>query len=797
MEQQPPKSPNPKVTVEDIKSPNSPKPEPEPQKPPDPDNPQPTSRPKTPVPPNRIPLHYKPIPRFIVRTIPDPRLKKQLFKRPLETEGDTNPNMPKRLEPQNSGLPSSQVNHPSSSTVETQTNETTQETTQPPKPTIFLQPGSYNKVLGSLMAERIKTILGPVQESVLFESESESSGSEEDLEADQDVFIIADRTCQVCYKKPPNVSLERHRRLGGFASSHKLGMLNNKKRDALAILTLSVTVQNGILTCRHCNDFQITLREETKLSRQNINHLMTHGSLLGENPSVQELLHKQFKGPLLCLECTEVFPTFLSLMVHCGFSRDHSEKREIYCNICNRFYNDTTLISHHLQHHNNTLRCPQCDLGFVTIMDLLIHLMNSKPHYQLSPEVQNMVTQKQLQEINQRRRPNTIATTRTELMIRESLKPHKLLHLARYINQPELFTNFLAEIQDEPFKMPDIVELVAKYLSKDDSLALSDIIRILRFGVKLADKTQDYMKYHYEINQINIGIYLKDLWNNSTIIPAKIDDLLYGTCTYASPHLLGQSYLAQTARKITTIDSKAYKAIVIGIQILDRAGTLPSSPFPTLNLSPEFPLEQKWPTHFYTHFDNTIQGIIHLEGKALHHLPADRNLLQHVKQMTLKAPLTLPICIELNLYPFLMSYAPETWASILQKSLKNLLLGFFCGLTKISQEIYQQRGKYPEFVVLGQPPFSGNFQINSSLLLQFWYQINVAALLLARFTKTIFIPSTGVVGFGPNWYSNILERPHPTFNSDQSVSNYTRVQALQVLQFYCRAKKQTEDTLSS
>ena len=133
MEQQPPKSPNPKVTVEDIKSPNSPKPEPEPQKPPDPDSPQPTSRPKTPVPPNRIHLHYKPIPRFIVRTIPDPRLKKQLFKRPLETEGDTNPNMPKRLEPQNSGLPSSQVNHPSSSTVETQTNETTQETTQPPK----------------------------------------------------------------------------------------------------------------------------------------------------------------------------------------------------------------------------------------------------------------------------------------------------------------------------------------------------------------------------------------------------------------------------------------------------------------------------------------------------------------------------------------------------------------------------------------------------------------------------------------------------------------------------------------
>ena len=127
---------------------------------------------------------------------------------------------------------------------------------------------------------------------------------------------------------------------------------------------------------------------------------MTHGSLLGDNPSVQEVLQKQYQGPLLCLECTEVFPSFLSLMTHCGFSRDHSEKREIFCNVCHRFFPNTTLISHHLHFHNNTLRCPMCDLGFVTIMDLLIHLMNSKPHCQLAPEVISMFTHDQMQQIN-------------------------------------------------------------------------------------------------------------------------------------------------------------------------------------------------------------------------------------------------------------------------------------------------------------------------------------------------------------------------------------------------------------
>ena len=66
--------------------------------------------------------------------------------------------------------------------------------------------------------------------------------------------------------------------------------------------------------------------------------------------------------------------------------------------------------------------------------------------------------------------------------------------------------------------------------------------------------------------------------------------------------------------------------------------------------------------------NNSLQGTIHLEGKALHHLPADRNLLIHLKQIALKAPLNIPIFVELNLYPFLMCHQPETWANSLHHS---------------------------------------------------------------------------------------------------------------------------------
>ena len=137
------------------------------------------------------------------------------------------------------------------------------------------------------------------------------------------------------------------------------------------------------------------------------------------------------------------------------------------------------------------------------------------------------------------------------------------------------------------------------------------------------------------------------------------------------------------------------------------------------------------------------------------------------------------------------------WPKLLKHSLKNLIIGFFVGLNRVSQEINQVRGRYPEFVVVGQSPLTSNFQLSSSILLQLWYQITVSAVLIARFTKTLFIPATGVIGLGPTWYSNILGKTHAVFCSDQSISTYMRTQALQVLQYYCRARTQTAEFLSS
>lgn len=761
---------------------------------------QPTQGPLlNPNPIRSIQVNGKTVPIFTIKRLPDPRIRKCIFKRPLESTAASAPaKMPKSLLEQTSSS-----NTSNSQTTNMSKSDTVVQSEPPPNnqtldaSTAFIHPSAYNNALGFLMTERCKIILGPQQETVVFE-DSQLSGSDDESFSDQELSIVEDRNCQVCYNKPPNTSLENHRRLGGWAITHKLGMLNQEKKEGLAILALSTTLPNGILMCKFCNDFMHNTREASRVPRDHIHHLMTHGSLLGENPSVQDILNKQTHGPLLCLECTEVFPSFLSLIIHVGFSKDHSTKTDIFCHLCFQFFSKTTLLSHHLEHHNNTLRCPMCQLGFTTTWDLLIHLLNSKPHYSLSPEIQSMLTHHQLRTIEQQRRPNTITTTRTEIITRDTLKFHKMQHLARFLNQPELFANYQVDTQEEPFGVPNLVELIARYLDKDDSMIVSNIVRALRHRTKYPTTIQDYKRFYYEINQINIGLFLKDIWNNATITPTKLDDLLYGVDNYSGPHLLGQSYLTYTPDRITKVDVKDYRAVVIGLRLFDKAGTLPTSKFPVLNLSPDHPQQQRWPTAFFTHLGPTsVQGIVNLEGKALHHLPADKNYLQHIKEICLKVPLHLPICIELNLYSFLMCHSPETWSKLLKTSLKDILLGFFCGLTRISQEVHQDRGKHPEFLIMGQPPVSGNHQISTDTLLSLWDQINLAATLIARFTKTLFIPATGIIGFGQHWYTNVLTKSHPTFDQNQNLSNYSRTQALQILQFYCRARKETAEIFTS
>ena len=651
---------------------------------------------------------------------------------------------------------------------------------------------AYNRTLGILLNARCKNILGPQMEPVQFPDESKTH--ENDVEhGAEEVDEIEDDACQVCFRKPKNCSLAQHKRLGGYACTHKLGLLEEKMRHGLAVITLSVTNPDGTLRCGYCNHFQLDLKKTTRVPKIDIQHLMTHGSLLGDNPDIQEVLSRQKSTRIFfCLECTESFPSYLALLVHSVYSRDHSKRGEIFCNICFNFFDNTTLMSHILRHHNAGVRCPSCNLGFPTMMDMLNHLMSPRVHFQLSPDAINMLTYHQLKEVASIRNANIGPTARTEVVTREVLRKHNMIHLARYLNQMELITNFQMEVQAEDTGLPDIIELVAKHLDRDSSLRISAIVQNLKLGNTKSINLQDVEKYQYELRQITVGTFTREMIRAGVKTPDDIGNHLYGEDSYVGQHLLSSSILTYSTDELTKSDYEPYNAIVIGTAVLEKAGTLLSAPFRVLNLSPEASGEQKWPTQFFVHMgENTVQGMINLDGKPAVHIPSDRNYLQHIKEMMIKAPQTVPIFIELNIYPLLKNYSPSAWVNILKKNLREILLGFFCGLSRACTEIEMEKGACPEIIVIGQPPFSGDHQIKASQLIRMWQYINIGATLISRFTKTIFIPSSGIIGHSERFYANILEKPHAMFLRNHNLSSYAAHQSLKIIETYCKARQET------
>ena len=119
----------------------------EPSNPPDPGQTPPgpasqtISRPGTPAQTNQITvLPSKPTPKFIIRYQPDPRIKKILFKRPLEeNEHNSISKLPKQPEPIKPTQDSPPMNPAPGTTAQTQTNEPGH---APKIPTTFIHPNS-------------------------------------------------------------------------------------------------------------------------------------------------------------------------------------------------------------------------------------------------------------------------------------------------------------------------------------------------------------------------------------------------------------------------------------------------------------------------------------------------------------------------------------------------------------------------------------------------------------------------------------------------------------------------------
>ena len=250
--------------------------------------------------------------------------------------------------------------------------------------------------------------------------------------------------CQVCFSN--TLSIMEHRIQVGFAENHKLGMLPEKKKRVLKIITL-MDANRGMLSCRHCNHIQIDLRKRNKLTEEEYNHISSHGYLTGENPTIQEILYRNGKNTLfVCLECEEVFPSYISLVLHSLYYKEHTGLyKEIYCPLCGKFKTKTTLSTHLLKIHPGQVKCLMCPAVFPQVLDMITHLTQPVPHPVISTEIRLLLTEHQVSALHEYRKENrTMYQSPEETMI-QVIRDQEMIEYGRYLSQPELLQNHQAE----------------------------------------------------------------------------------------------------------------------------------------------------------------------------------------------------------------------------------------------------------------------------------------------------------------------------------------------------------------
>ena len=574
--------------------------------------------------------------------------------------------------------------------------------------------------------------------------------------------------CQVCFSNI--LPIMEHRIKGGFAKNHKLGLLPEKKKKMLKIITL-MDVKNGILICRNCNHLKINLRERNKLTAEEYEHITNHGYVTGENPTVEETLYYNGKNTLfVCLECERVFPSYLSLVLHSLYFKEHTNMySEIYCPLCGKFEAKTTFSAHLLNNHSNQVKCLMCPAVFQHVNDLITHFVQPNPHKEITAEIRSLLTENQVSALHKYRKENTLMHQRTDVTIIPIIKEKDMIEYRRYLNQPELLENHQIEQNAQERIHPrNCQDILAKFSNRELSLRLSNVLQSIKLNTKYIIPRKVFEEIQYELNQTSVSLIMEKYCSQLVELPLALEIKQYGVDNYEQGHLLRPSVLVRSENVWLPADLQIYDCVIIGNLGMKDSGTLPGASFRTLNLSPQQSFV--WPNCFITlnHWKNSVQGTLELDEKYTEPVSATENYLLHVKNVLSRIQANKQTFVEFNLQGFLHKIPTEKWSQFLDKNLKTLTIAYFIGIERIRQELEKTGKQHPTPVVIGQGPISGILQLSASDMNKFTERIDQAGLLISRLLHVTYIPISSLVGYGSRAHGNILGKPQPPLDLNQT-----------------------------
>ena len=595
--------------------------------------------------------------------------------------------------------------------------------------------------------------------------------------------------CQVCFSNTSPIM--EHRIQGGFAKSHKLGLLPEKKKKVLKILTL-MDMKNGILMCRNCNYLKINLRERNSLTAEEYEHITNHGYVTGENPTVEETLYYNGKNTLfVCLECEQVFPSYLSLTLHSLYFKEHTKMySEVYCPLCGKFEAKTTFSAHLLKKHVNQVKCLMCPAVFQNVNDLITHVVQPNPHKEITTEIRSLLTDNQVSALHKYRKENTMMHQRTDVTVIPIMKEKDMIEYRRYLNQPELLGHHQIEQNAQERNHPrNCQDILAKFSNRELSLQLSNVLQSIKLNTKYIIPRKTFEEIKYELNQTSVSLIMEKYCSQLVELPLALEIKQYGIDNYEQGHLLRPSVLAQSENVWLPADLRIYDCIIIGNHGMKDSGTLPGASFRTLNLSPQKSFV--WPNCFITlnHWKNSVQGTLELDEKYTEPVPDTENYLLHVKNVLSNIQANKPTFVEFNLQGFLHKIPTEKWSQFLEKNLKTLTEAYFIGLERIRQELERTGKLHSTPVVIGQGPISGILQLSAKDMNKLTERIDQAGLLISRLLRVTYIPISSLVGYGSRAHGNILGKPQPPLDLNHQWTTYARHQVLKLLQDYMATRE--------
>lgn len=593
-----------------------------------------------------------------------------------------------------------------------------------------------------------------------------------------------DMQCIVCQKQPPEISISHHKALGGFANHHILGSLDQNKQVAIITATITKLDGEGNLNCRFCHNWHMDTTIASKV--RNIQHLAMHGICMGANPTLNQALDKIRTDLYICIQCGMVFPSQISLILHAALSVGHDSRQEIFCNSCKTFVSETTIHSHHQEFHDQEVNCPSCNKP-TGVMETLFHYTNSSTHPELTLQMKKHLSKPQVRELNQKRNYTYMALDIPSNAAKILALRNGFSHEANQVTTPGLFQALTILDQNYPQNQG---EIVANQLPRPTRILMAQVLKTYNDGVDWNISNIEINQLNFEITTAVLGTTLKELFKTATETPANLDYYLFGILTdYPGCYLFPPSILNKSREILSPETIGQYDLITCGNLLLNQSGTSRESGFRVLNLGPT-KRELLWPTNFFTHpGEHCIQGALILKGEGLKYIPVEKNYLQYVWELCKRIRVNTPVCVEFNIFPYLKNREPHTWNVFLEKNLLNIASSFFTGLARLRQETTELTGNCVELVVLGQGPFSAKHEIPAKQLIALWQKINQVGSFYARTCKIVFLPTSGMISFGVNSYTNVLINPSATFNQNEDISNYTRHQTITILQLYTKIKQ--------